>query len=113
MAAARVSDFSGRGMRLLSPVPISPGSPVRIDIGDSLMLGEICYCREDEGGFSLGVILEQVLRGLTELARNVDRLTDRKVADARVDRHQQNGEQGEEQCQRDSMRLPAAPQVPL
>jgi len=56
-------------MRLLLSARVSPGDPVKIDMGDGLLLGEICYCQTEGIAFLVGVELDQALAGLSELAR--------------------------------------------
>jgi hypothetical protein len=68
---AVVKNASGRGLGLLSSCPVPAGAPLRIEIDGSIVLGESIYCREDRDGHFIGVELDQVLVGLTELARNL------------------------------------------
>ena len=69
--AARVKNASGRGLGLVTAAPLPPGAALRIEIQDAIVLGEAIYCREDPEGHFIGVELDQVLVGLTELARNL------------------------------------------
>ncbi len=65
----RISNISGRGIRLLLPQKIALGTALRVDWPDGLLLGEVCYCQAEEGGgFSAGLTLEHVLYNLHELA---------------------------------------------
>ena len=66
---ARVKNASGRGLGLVAPVPVTPGAAIRIAMDDSIVLGEAIYCRSDGDGHFIGVELDQVLVGLTELSR--------------------------------------------
>jgi len=66
---ARVKNASGRGLGLVTEVGIPPGAAIRIEIDDSMVLGEAIYCRPDPGGHFVGIELDQVLVGLTELGR--------------------------------------------
>jgi PilZ domain-containing protein len=68
---ARVTNASGRGLGLCAATPIPPGAPIRIEIDDAIVLGEAIYCRSDVEGHFIGVELDQVLVGLTELARTL------------------------------------------
>jgi hypothetical protein len=68
---ARVKNASGRGLGLVTPIAVPPGSAIRIEMDDSMMLGEAIYCRSDCDGHFLGIELDQVLVGLTELSRNL------------------------------------------
>lgn len=61
-------DLSGRGMRILLPSRLPPGDPIRMELEDALLLGEICYCRPEGDGFLAGVQLDQVLSGMAGLA---------------------------------------------
>lgn len=64
---ALVKNRSGSGLGLLVAVEIPPGTALRIELGDDLVLGEVMYCRPMESGWFVGVQLEQMLRGLAEL----------------------------------------------
>lgn len=68
---ARVKNASGRGLGLLTPVTIAPGAAIRIELEDAIVLGEAIYSRADGDGHFIGVELDQVLVGLTELGRNL------------------------------------------
>jgi hypothetical protein len=68
---AVVKNASGRGLGLLTPAAVPAGSAIRIEIDDSIVLGEAIYCRSDREGHFIGVELDQVLVGLTELGRTL------------------------------------------
>ena len=68
---AHVRNACGRGLGLSIPCRLQPGEAVKIEIDDAIVLGEAIYCREEDGGFFVGVELDQVLVGLTELARRL------------------------------------------
>jgi hypothetical protein len=72
---ARVRDSSGRGLGLETPLPIPPGSALKIEIDDGIVLAEAVYCREEQGCCFIGVELNQVLAGLAELGRCLQELT--------------------------------------
>jgi hypothetical protein len=72
--AARVTNASGRGLGLVTPEPIPPGAAIRIEIDDAVVLGESIYCRPDQGSHYVGVELDQVLVGLTELGKRLETL---------------------------------------
>jgi hypothetical protein len=72
---ARVVNTSGRGLGLVTPMPLPPGAAIRIEMDDSMVLGEAIYCRKDAGGHFIGIELDQVLVGLTELSRNLAALS--------------------------------------
>jgi len=64
-----IRNHSGRGMRLSVPQAIDAGTPLRIDAGNVMLLGEACYCRPQGDGYQVGVRVEHILSGLDELAR--------------------------------------------
>ena len=68
---ARVTNASGRGLGLVTAAPVPPGAAIRIEIDDNIVLGEAIYCRCEREGHFIGVELDQVLVGLTELGRNL------------------------------------------
>ena len=65
---AVLANVSGRGARLRVPEPIAVDSAVQLEFGDSLLLGEVCYCASDEGSFCVGVELQHSLLNLAEVA---------------------------------------------
>ncbi len=65
----RLLNISGRGLRLALPAPIAPGTPLKLEIGDALILAEVAYIQEDGGTIQAGVRVDQVLSGLSELMR--------------------------------------------
>jgi hypothetical protein len=69
--AARVRNASGRGLGLFVPCRVDPGAAIRIEIDDSIVLGEAVYCRSEPDGYYIGVELDQVLVSLTELGRRL------------------------------------------
>jgi hypothetical protein len=73
---ATVRNVSVRGIGLEVATPVAVGSALKFEVDDSLILGEVIYCRADETGFYLGVELEQALCGLIELAEALDAFSD-------------------------------------
>jgi len=66
---SRILDFSGRALLLSAPFPAPCGSPVRIEGGDMLLLGEVCRVEPAEQGWRIAVEIRHSLRGLSELER--------------------------------------------
>jgi hypothetical protein len=56
-------------MRLLVDRALSPGSLVKVEAEDVLLLGEVCYSLASNPGFEVGLQLQHSLIGLRELAR--------------------------------------------
>ena len=68
---ARIRNISGKGIGLELAEPVAPGTTLKIELEDALLLGEVIFCREDETAYYLGIELEQSLCGLGELSRMV------------------------------------------
>jgi hypothetical protein len=69
--SARIKNLSGRGVGLELEGPVAPGTPLKIELEDALLLGEVIYCRQDDASYYVGVELEHSLCGLGELSRIV------------------------------------------
>lgn len=74
--AVQVVDASERGMRLRSPEALDAGQAVKIEMGDAMFLGEICYCASVSGraDYFLGVVTEECLTGLNSLQHLIQAL---------------------------------------
>jgi hypothetical protein len=68
---ARVRNVSARGIGIELQGPVAVGAALKIEIDDTLLLGEVIYCRQDEACFYVGVELEHSLCGLEALAQNL------------------------------------------
>lgn len=67
---AQTIDQSGRGMRLLVPCDLAPGTTIKIESDDTLLLAEICYCnRVNDERFAAGVEVSQSLQLTTQLRK--------------------------------------------
>jgi hypothetical protein len=58
-------------MGVVTAARVEPGAALQIEIDDARVLGEAIYCRTEHDGYFIGVELDQVLVGLTELGRNL------------------------------------------
>jgi hypothetical protein len=68
-------NVSGTGMGLLTQFAVPLSAPIRIEIGNQLYLGEVCYTRQDGVAECFcGVRLEHVLGDLGGLATLSKRL---------------------------------------
>jgi hypothetical protein len=72
----RVRNASGRGLGVVTAARVEPGAALRIEIDDSVVLGEAIYCRSEQDEYFIGVELDQVLVGLTELGKNLAAFTE-------------------------------------
>lgn len=66
---ASAKNASPRGLGLMTAQSVKPGAAVKIEIGDSIFLGEAQYCHATEGGYYVGIELTEVLSGLAALAK--------------------------------------------
>jgi hypothetical protein len=60
-------DLSGQGMRIVLDEPVPANTPISIEIGDWMALGEVCYSRREYTHYAVGLELDQVVMGLREL----------------------------------------------
>ncbi len=65
----RLLNISGRGMRIALPSPVPVGAPLKIEIGDALILAEVAYTSHHHDSVQAGLKVDQVLSGLSELMR--------------------------------------------
>ncbi len=75
----RTLDASGKGIRVSLSRPIKPGSAVKVELEDSILLAEVSYCVPVNEGYTAGLQVDQILTGLKELTR----LNARLLADSR------------------------------
>ena len=68
---ANVKNASPRGIGVVTSESLATGAAVKIEIGDSIFLGEVMYCRPADQGFFAGIELTQVLTGLAALSKLV------------------------------------------
>ncbi|MGA3239493.1 MAG: PilZ domain-containing protein [Bryobacteraceae bacterium] len=73
---AVVKNASGRGLGLISPESVPSGAAVKIEVGDSIFLGEAMYCKAMEDSYYLGIELSEVLSGLAALSRMAQEFND-------------------------------------
>ena len=78
---AQAIEFSGHGLQLVIHRPIPVNAAVKVEGDDWMMLGEVCYCRQEGIHFVAGLRIEQTLENLQELAELNKNLlsTERKI----------------------------------
>lgn len=64
-----ITDLSGLGMRVVLTQAAPLDAAIRIDLDDTLLLGEVCYCAPLDGGFAVGIRFCHSLAGLDQLAK--------------------------------------------
>ena len=65
----QVVNVSGSGVGLLVDCAVEPGSPIQMDLGTSVLIGEVRYCQAKEGRFTIGVQLEKPINSVSDLNR--------------------------------------------
>ena len=65
---AQAIEFSGHGLQLVLHRPIPVNAAVKVEGDDWMMLGEVCYCRQEGIHFVAGLKIDQTLENLEELA---------------------------------------------
>jgi len=73
--SCHVVEGSQNGLKLRSPHLLPVSSPIRLDIGDELLLGEIVHCVRDGESYLAGLRVEQSLAMLGELRRLMQSIT--------------------------------------
>lgn len=56
-------------MRFAHQRPLAPGTPLKVELGDSLILAEVAFTAREGDRFVSGVRVDQVLSRLSELMR--------------------------------------------
>jgi hypothetical protein len=64
----RLANFSANGIRLMLNRKLDPGTMVKVVWGNTLLLGEIIYCRAEGSEFATGLELEDALYETDSLA---------------------------------------------
>jgi hypothetical protein len=65
----RILDESEHGIALRLPASVPPGTPIKIEAGDTLILGEVSQCTPQDGRFRVGLVVKHRLVGLADLHR--------------------------------------------
>jgi hypothetical protein len=66
---AQAIEFSGHGLQLVVHRPLPVNAAVKVEGDDWMMLGEVCYCRQEGIHFLAGLKIDQTLENLQELSR--------------------------------------------
>lgn len=69
LAECPVLQQNGSTMRLKLSRQLGIGSAVKLETGDSLLLGEVSYCQTDGESYVVWVELSQALHNVTDLSR--------------------------------------------
>jgi hypothetical protein len=72
---AVVKNASGCGLGLETKGRIRCGAAIKIEVEDTILLGEAVYCRQDDESFFIGITLKHALYGAADLARLADQFS--------------------------------------
>ena len=70
----KIVNVSAKGLGLWTNRELTPGAALKIELADTMLLGEVIYCRPDGDGYSAGIALEQALYHTRNLAVLAERL---------------------------------------
>jgi hypothetical protein len=73
-ATGSILDVSPNGLRIGTTASIPKGSFLKIQFDDATILSEVRYCQKQKSGYAIGVFVEEILIGTSELARLVSSL---------------------------------------
>ena len=93
-----IRNVASRGIGLEVGQAIDAGAALKIELPDSILLGEAIYCRKEKTGFYVGVELEQALHGLASLGEMLRQFAEETSSSHRTETVQDAG--GENQQQR-------------
>jgi hypothetical protein len=68
-----IRNLSEGGTQIRLDQPLPPFTLVRIEYDDSLLLGEVVYCQQEQSGWLVGTRVEHSLSGLVALATAMQR----------------------------------------
>ena len=68
-----IRNLSEGGTQIQLDEPLRVNSLVKIEYADKLLLGEVMYCRQEQGGWLLGIRVENALSGVTDRANAMRR----------------------------------------
>jgi hypothetical protein len=71
---ARLANVSESGARVLTPQALAQGVPVKVEWGETLLLGEVRYSEWANSHYAVGLDLEHALYDLPVLARLANEL---------------------------------------
>ena len=73
-ACGRILDVSHRGLRVGLPESVPVGSFLRLEFEGSVIFGEVRYCEQQGSWHSVGLFVEQILIGGSDLGRLIAEL---------------------------------------
>ena len=71
---ARIVERSAFGLKIETFAPIAPSTLVRLDLADSLLLGEVAWCARVNDQYQIGLKIEESLQHVGDLSSRVSSL---------------------------------------
>jgi hypothetical protein len=71
-----VKNASGRGLGLEMAFPVGIGAALKLELPDSVLLGEAMYCRGQNGCYFVGIELQQAVHGIEGLSQMLRAIED-------------------------------------
>ena len=71
---ATLLEISGKGLRVRVDGPLKLGAPVRLDVEQTIILGEVTHSTSSADGYEAGIQVEQVLTKTDDLTRLIEAL---------------------------------------
>jgi hypothetical protein len=65
----KLIDISSSGVALSAPIELPAGSAVQLEVADSFMFGFVVYCAPESSDFRMGIEVQRVLLGGSDLSR--------------------------------------------
>lgn len=73
-AAGTICDISNSGIGVLSPLPLTAGDVVRLDVAESVLFGIVTHAAAGEAGSRIGIEIQRVLIGDSDLSHLLHRV---------------------------------------
>lgn len=77
-SSVRILERSAHGLRIETAQRLAPSTLVRLDLDDSLVLGEVAWCSEAGESYHCGLRMKQSLQHLASLRRLAASLANEK-----------------------------------
>lgn len=86
----QVVNVSGGGFQLVANRQIRLNAAVRVDMVDAVLLGEVCHCRQQEGGlWAVGLESQQILLHTNDFAQLMNSISGFSEREAEVRERQE------------------------
>ena len=77
-----VTDVSKSGLCITIPESLNPGDPIRVEMADSVISGRVAYSNPETSMFRIGIEVQKVQLGTTDLSHLLQRTLNDVMPDA-------------------------------